>query len=490
MYLRVVLPSLAADSDTTAIAWTTRLGHALINSVEVEIGGSRIDRQYGTWMDVWYELARPAGDQERGFAKMVGDVEELTSVDATQKPTYTLYVPLQFWFNRNTGLALPLIALQYHEVRLHFEFNTFAKCVNYSGSAPSAASFSDATLLVEYAYLDSEERRRFAQVGHEYLIEQVQFTGEESVSNTSAKVKLGFNHPTKSLHWAMRMGNYASGKSFLAYNPNNWDAALDAAAESLALGAIVVNSDGKVETTSSDSPASGTSSIDGDVQTVGNTLWTVTQGGSTTYEVHVVDKPLGVGSADYNLMNRLSAVSVVLADDGTPSIASVTHSLTVRDLSSPVDSGSTQARNSLSTANDVTVNAFSNYGCLIDGSRNPFTNVLLQLNGYDRFDKRAGDYFNYVQPWQHWVNTPADGQCSYSFALKPAEHQPSGTANLSRIDSTQLNLWYADTSVENLNGSQDFALDLINSSTLLYIFAFSYNVLRIMSGMGGLAYSN
>ena len=131
----------------------------------------------------------------------------------------------------------------------------------------------------------------------------------------------------------------------------------------------------------------------------------------------------------------------------------------------------------------VVVNQLNNYGVYIDGSCNPVKEALVQLNGHDRFDKQAGDYFNYVQSDQHHTNTPADGINVYSFALLPEQHQPSGTANLSRIDNTLLSVWYRDDSAKG-------GLSFLNTDNKLYIFGFSYNVLRVMSGMGGLAYSN
>src|SRR3989304_6826018 len=116
-------------SPGSKFAWVRRVGHALIHSVEVEIGGSRIDKQYGVWLDIWWELARHAGDGERGFLKMIGDVPELIEYNDQDKPEYLLYVPLKFWFNRHVGLALPLIALQYHEVRFHFEFTNLERLI-------------------------------------------------------------------------------------------------------------------------------------------------------------------------------------------------------------------------------------------------------------------------------------------------------------------------------------------------------------------------
>jgi len=124
----------------------------------------------------------------------------------------------------------------------------------------------------------------------------------------------------------------------------------------------------------------------------------------------------------------------------------------------------------------------------LDGKGNPVAEAGLQLNGQDRFDPRFGSYFNYVQPYQHHTRTPADGVNVYSFALHPEQHQPTGTANLSRIDSTVLILTLRDHLRNAFGVKPKLAIDLSNAK--LYTYAFSYNVLRIMSGMGGLAYSN
>jgi hypothetical protein len=234
-------------------------------------------------MKIWNELTLPSG-KTTGYDKMVRDA------DAKR------YVPLEFWFCRNIGLALPLIALQYHEVKINIEFE-------------SGVTVNDAELWADYIFLDTDERRRFAQLSHEYLIEQVQFTGSETVSsNSNLSAKLSFNHPVKELIWEGQ-GNTGTAK--------------------------------------------------------------------------------------------------------------------------------------------------------------------LMLNGNDRFAEREAKYFTHVQPYQHHTNIP-DLSCNisvYSFALKPEEHQPSGTLNMSRIDTAQL----------QLKGAEPGNLD---------IYAHSYNVLRILSGMGGLAYSN
>jgi hypothetical protein len=173
-------------------------GHKLIKEVVIEIGGQQIDKHYGEWLSIWNDLTQTS-EKETGYNKMIGS-------DLTRSGT--VYVPLQFWFCRNPGLALPLIALQYHEVKFHLTFGSRAEC------APTAtAGTVQASLFVDYIYLDTDERRQFAQVQHEYLIEQLQFTGAESIGAGAAKSKLAFNHPVKELIWQLSpTHSYASAK--------------------------------------------------------------------------------------------------------------------------------------------------------------------------------------------------------------------------------------------------------------------------------------
>ena len=175
-----------------AAAMTNEPGYALINSVELQIGGTKIDKHYGRWMQIWGDLSRPT-EQDTNHKALVGD----GSGSIANGDELELFVPLQFFCCRNDGLALPLIALQYHDVRLEFEFAESTKF------AAATTTMNNTTLLVNYIYLDSEERKRFAQASHEYLIEQLQFTGVESASSSagSNKLRLNFNHPVKELVW-------------------------------------------------------------------------------------------------------------------------------------------------------------------------------------------------------------------------------------------------------------------------------------------------
>jgi len=189
--------------------------HALIESVEVEIGGQKIDKHYSAWLQIWNELSNPhfgpqtddGGPAVSGYGKAIGALLDFNTAE-------TYYVPLVFWFNRNPGLALPLIALQYHEVKFNFQFAAASEIAKDNTKAPAITSIK---LFVDYIYLDTEERRRFAQQSHEYLIDQVQYTG--AVSRTAGtggmqSLRLDFNHPCKELVWVERQTTRNTTKGF------------------------------------------------------------------------------------------------------------------------------------------------------------------------------------------------------------------------------------------------------------------------------------
>ncbi len=354
MYLQVKVPDLKDASSY----YFNYFGLRLINYVEIEIGGQKIDKHYSHWLYVWNELSLPIGKRD-GYRLMVGGDRYNRSILLKSTESYSLFVPLEFWFCRNVGLALPLIALQYHEVKINIELETATAMVDtgfnmsdrsatdanvkFTGGGAQSVSLTAASLWVDYIFLDTDERRRFAQLSHEYLIEQLQFTGADTVSgnttNAMKSIRMNFNHPCKELIWVIKPDVAATGLIAAPY----WN----------------------------------------------------------------------------NFTDRNADNQYILG-------------------------------------------------------RNPVTKAKIQLNGNDRFAERNGSYFSLVQPYQHHEHTPNvfnNGINTYSFAIKPEEHQPSGTLNMSRIDTAVLSL------ASSVNGT-------------IYIYTVNYNVLRILSGMGGLAYSN
>jgi hypothetical protein len=344
---------LMSISSNTATSHATNdcnwVAERAINNVELSIGGQRIDKHYQKWWRLYSELYLDES-KKANWGKM------------TTAPSGTVYLPLVFFFNRNPGLYLPLIALQYHEVRIDIDlasdFNTYLDTNVFK-------------VWANYVYLDTEERRRFAQKGHEYLIEQVQHTGSDTVTSAQTKqVRLSYNHPVKELVWCF--SNTASRSD----------------------------------------------------------LWNFTS--QTADEDKIVLESNALDSTDdSNCFVPISAVGTPLYATG-PSTQQYT-----------------------------------------EEAVGPLSTFKLVLNGQDRFKEQKGKYFNQVQPFNHHSGSPAPGVYAYSFALKPEEHQPTGTCNFSRIDNAQ---------VAVTMGSTD--------ATTMHMFATNYNVLRIQSGMGGLAFSN
>ena len=487
VYLRVGLPALASGN-----VWVSKIGHAMLNYITLNIGGTDIDKQYGDWFNVWYELSRKFA-HDRGYAQMIGDTTALTSLQVSPAGTVatTLYVPLYFFHCRNDGLALPLIATQYHDTRIEIQFNAFNTLINSmtSVTAQTTASLATCSLFVDYVYLDSEERKKFAQASHEYLIEQLQFTGAESVTSVSSKFRLNFNHPCKALYWNVQQTKYTAGNSFLAYVPNDWQATKVLATKRavLAYGDLTFanNNNGVIVAKSGLSRTSATQTNFTLTSGVLSDLFTAINAAKC---VMYADISNNSPTVNYALnVNNIEILGHLLPDDLV--------SATIAQLGSTFDPNGTQRNTtgdgaangskstevgsvtpSVSGVSDVRVWDYTNYGTYLNKTINPISQVLLQLNGQDRFSVREGMYFNYVQPWQHHSNTPADGINMYSFSLNPEEHQPSGTCNMSRIDNATLNLTFNDSTVA--------------TNATIKIYATNYNVLRIMSGMAGLAYSN
>ena len=369
---------------------TNWIAERAIAAVELTIGGQRIDKHYQTWWRLYAELFLSEADKIAW-----GKMTTATNATVTNSITNRVYLPLLFFFNRNPGLYLPLIALQYHEVRLDFDLTTYYD--KYFGTNNAFEVWAN------YIYLDTEERRRFAQKGHEYLIEQVQHTGGDSMlnDNSTQLIRLSFNHPVKELVWCYT-------------NPNfNTTANL-------------------------------------------NHMWNFTTGTASI-------------AMSCNVQSFAASNNFIL-----PHLCGVPH-LVNQSGSAPNGIFGNPAAfvnaNCYWTEDGLAVSASATGSGVEVGPLNTFKVVL---NGQDRFKEQNGKYFNQVQPFYHHTGTPYPGIYTYSFALQPEEHQPTGTCNFSRIDNAQVSVVLKGTT----------------STTLQKLFAVNYNVLRIQSGMGGLAFSN
>lgn len=218
-----------AKSSYAKFAWVEKLGHAIIDHVDINIGGERIDRHFGDWMNIWYELTSYP-EQDEMYDQMIGNVKIMTSFDRNTKPKYLLTIPLNFWFCRKAGLAFPLIALQYSPVSITVKLNSINQCayleelllVDNDGDDLNLTAFTlsdiwdnmglkiNASLLIEFIYLDNLERKRFAQSAHEYLIETVDQMTVENISDPEQAVNLEFFGPSKEIIWHVKKEAYMS----------------------------------------------------------------------------------------------------------------------------------------------------------------------------------------------------------------------------------------------------------------------------------------
>ena len=360
-------------------AWIPKIGHAIIDYIDVFIGGEKIDRHYGIWIDIWYQLT--ANDLHTdAYNKIIGNVPELTTFDRNIKPQYTLYIPLTFWFNKFNGLAFPLVALQYSDLVFVIKLKSMSEC-SYMELLTSTPNYTTQTYTVytplddiwnnsnsilsggltfDYVFLDQAERRKFAQSAHEYLIEIVQvitIKNIKKVSQLQAQLD-GFRHPTKELYWVAQK--------------NEW-------------------------------------------------------------------------------INNESSSQI----------------------------------------------QYPNLYCLnVDGTGNPFTSCSISFNGYSRINNFDSSFYNYYQSFSHHNHTPNDGINTYSFCIYPEMHQPSGTCNFSKITNPQISFTLdpsaftynlSDVTPTITKGSTE---DLVKSTNItIWMFALSYNILRVIGGFGKLAYS-
>lgn len=330
MYLEATLTKAAGNTFFPA--------EQLVKSITVELGGQQLDKLTSTWYRLYDNLYRNTETDRAAYKAMTDFVDG--EATGTKK---RFFVPVLFWFCRSPGNYLPLIALQYHELRVTFEFDDLN---NIPGIDASAGM--DATLWADYVYLDQEERKKFASQPSEYLIEQIQFTGDEAVtidtnSNKSSQIRLSMNHPTKLL-------------AFCVADPS-------------------------------------------------------------------VHGKIAGGAAG------------------------------------------------------ATAEAFA-----------PLSSAKLMLNGHDRADVRAGSVLNKVYPYQANKAFPDAGVYIMSFALSPCQHAPSGSLNLSRIDSAVLALTFKKavanaTAVSDITEPETETIEDTKNLSALRVFGVNYNVLRIMSGI-------
>lgn len=435
-YLVYDLPAIYAD-DQFKFRWVNNVGLRIINYCEIFVSGQLLDKQYGQWMYIWNELSLPLS--KRGvYNKLVGNIEPLTkpkfahgffkagAINVPSIPATRLMIPLEFWFCKNPGLAIPLIALQYTELTITFHFNPLddlyliehqnclyspknvapliehIRTTDYSGESESAQAtianfrnilgqsnsllwyFINGTLsqgnwkettylLANYVYLDDDERRKFALSSHEYLMTQTQRRETGSLKGSNNVIEYKFQHPIKNTVWVFQRDD--------AQLKNDWNNFTN--------------------------------------QSFGENFEAEEFGACESS--HTVAQ-----------LKKFSEVGVLNQSD-----------------------------------------VFNNYIDIM-------YNCKFIMNGKDRFSTRSFTFFNALVPYKYDTNSPANGIYSYCFSLYPEKTQPSGNCNFSRINRFQIDVDLRTS--KNIDTLREYHYDM-------YVYGVNYNIFRIIAGIGGVAFS-
>lgn len=445
IYFEFKLPNIYSEQEE--FRWIKNIGFNIINKVSIYIGGSLIDENYGEWFDIWNELTLEES-KRKNFNEMIGNVKEL--YDPSNAPGNNGYypyrnkndtfipsiigrkirVPLIFWFNRNSSLAIPLVALQYHPVEIHIEIKKISDLYtvldtdttsnkrnkrikplsniqNYSlkysiqnftnqdevtyniqGTTSSLINFSiDPILLINYVFLDKEEMNKFAKSEHKFLIQQVRRSDFKSIINNTT-LTLQLQHPTSFLVIVCKRSDVEDRNDWNNYT--NW--------------------------------------IDEDTPPYTDGFY------NPFYEEYSSE-----------------ALSVEKIFDIYENFTGTTNDLKLK----------------------------------FDSKKTPYIlkSLLLKLNGTERFSENDSEFFNYLESNSFSKRIPKKGILFYSFSLNPFEYQPSGTCNFSRFNNIELSLETVSTPIPNALGENLYKFDI-------NVYSVNYNILRIISGMGNLEFAN
>jgi hypothetical protein len=332
-------------------SWVENLAYKIIDHISIEIGGNIIDRQYGKWLFIWNQIAENKY-QKKILDKLLGKIKNLTDYNKTSKQSTSIYIPLKFWFNKDYGSAIPLISMRYQDVILHLKISKLSECIytdydNTINDLIDKVKLLNVTLLTDYIYLDNDERRKFSQATHEYLIEQTKNNFFVVKKSKEIIVNIDFYHPVKYL------------------------------------------------------------------------VWTIQQEKNIKENIHFI-------------------------------------------------------------FSEITYTKKNNYPTITFAENNPISKCRIELNGVNRIEYMDGEYFNYVQPYECFTNTPNDGINCYSFGLNPLEHQPSGTCNFSKLNKTVINIILSDSYYNSIAADDNLIIN---------VYSVNYNILRFSKGLAGLAFN-
>ena len=463
---------LTLENITSSVNWgyVKNIGHAIIEKISVTIDGNEIDSHYNDWINIYNNLHINKSHQER-YKLMIGDTYELKNL-STEHPSYTLYIPLEFWFCKSSSNSFPVCSLNNKTFQISVTLKNAIDCINYKTSAiplnTDLPKISAGYILVDYVYLETNEKKLFQTNTNEYMIEQLQTQTNIVTSANSFKTSLTFDNPCKYLIWCVNLDKYFYRNNYLVWAPDdNWSYQRDQFAKIVWLATR---------------NGLNVSDITNPYILFENTFVNIGQ------EPNMI---IGGNSILERFANKVNCIILFAEKDDSGNIIAkatldnvilIMNNITSEDMSTIVDdilldTKTTTDQSAFLSIYSISIIDIFNTGNFIDGTDNPIIQSSFQLNGKNRFQPRDGFFYNYLQPFYYFTNSPPDGVNTYSFSLDPENLQPSGTINLGQIQSKDL--------VINLgmyNNSYDAYFSTYFKSGQIRIFTVNYRMLAILQG--------
>lgn len=412
-------PSTDFDKGEGSISWVNNTGHAAVLYYDLKIGSNLIDRQYSEWMEIWTQLSQ-SESKKRGLDLMLNRNDTLI----VNPGPLTLYIPSQFWFCRNIGLALPLIALQYHDVTLEVNFRNFNQMYTFGPNQYYNVVSNGSSVLQIYK----------------------PFSNTPNLCNTSrAKImvfpdgNLYYINPTATIGGTGQSGEV--GSPYLVNMVQNIPAGYSNAS-------VYIKPNGVIDT-----------SYNTDINEI--RLYV-----DYIYLDTVEQREFANAKHRYLIEQLQYSGSETIVANKATNKTSINFNLPVKELFWVNQLDDVFITNDLFNYSN-TVNPIVPQGNIVSSAQ-------IYINGIERFSIRTGDYFRLIQPYQKHTRSPNGFIYIYSFSVKPEEHQPSGCSNFSKLDT------------------KDLYINIVPNTGIqqIRIYAINYNILRILSGMGGISFSS
>lgn len=461
MYLRMNIPEY--KSEKYKWAWISNLGHFIIDYYSIDIGGVIIDKQLGRWLDIWYELTKNIG-LDLAYNEMIGNTENMLKM-SNYHPSKDLWIPFKFWFNRFNSCAIPIISLKYQDIYVTIKLNSLNNCLIYERGLDinkMDIKINNCSLFVDYIYLDNLERKKFSELNHEYIIEQIQFNGVEPYNKS---IKMTFSHPCKAIYWFAQLDRWINNEYYLGYNSelikDNDDSLLKIiATKRLILSLAEYSDDGYL------------------ILNMDENQYNL-KPYNNIYKL-LFDRIKPIGIEQIPIIDNIIISGELLTDEeiSTP-IEYLEFNLDNEKIKFNRNNEIYLFRSEGSSNYDVNIKLWNNYNKYINKKGLIIDEYAISINNYYIQSFIDYQFYNYLQPYQFFSNIPSNNLNTYSFSLYPEDLQPSGTINFSKIDEANLHL--------KINNNINNYL-YKGESVLIYIFASNYNIFRIISGIGGIVF--